>query len=68
MKVGDTVRFSDPDVQKIWRVTENYGIVVAYRGYSPTETMVTAKFSEMVVHVSDKYLVIVGDSSVKNNP
>ena len=61
MKIGTKVRFKHNSDVKLWRVTQETGEVLAYRGWGPIEKMVTAKFGDIFVHVSETVLREVQD-------
>lgn len=61
MKIGAKVQFKNASDVKLWRVTQETGEVLAYRGWGPIEKMVTAKFGDTFVHVSETVLREVKD-------
>jgi len=61
MKIGAKVQFKSNSDVKLWRLTQETGTVLAYRGWGPIEKMVTARFGDTFVHVSEDALREVHD-------
>ena len=61
MKIGAKVQFKSSSNVKLWRVTQETGTVLEYRGWGPIEKMVTVRFGDTFVHVSEGTLREVND-------
>lgn len=58
MTQGTRVRLKNMFDVNIWRVNTDLGVVVNIRKFGPIESMVTARFGDKRIHISDSRLEV----------